>query len=365
MRILYLITKSERGGAQSVLRELLVAHKEKGDKVLLVSGSTGYLTEEAVLLGFEIKIISTLGNTFNPLSIFKTFRNLQHIARDFSPDVVSIHSSFAGFIGRLALGRKYPTIFTAHGIAFTQGAPLWRKPIAIVAEFIAARFCKKIIAVSENDRKNIKKFLLLRDEKVVTVYNGVSIEEAVSANKTNSVVFVGRLVPPKQPEVLVRALYILKSKGIELPKISIIGDGAQRSDLEKLIKKLGLSAYVHMMGECDGSLVRKTLRESSVFVLPTLWEGFPMTILEAMAEGCAVLASDVGGISEAVNSDVGLVLPRDSSPKVWAENIEKIFSDKQALQKMGENALIRVKNNFSKEKMIQKTFEVYENVIRK
>ena len=365
MRILYLITKAERGGAQSVLWELLLAHKEKGDNVLLISGSNGYLIDQAISFGFETKIISTLGNTFNPLSIFKTFKNLQHIARDFCPDVVSIHSSFAGFIGRLALGRKYPTIFTAHGIAFTEGAPLWRKPIAIVAEFIAARFCKKIIAVSENDRKNIKKFLLLRDEKIVTVHNGVSVEEGVSANKTNSIVFVGRLVPPKQPEVLVYALYILRDKGVELPKLSIIGDGAQRSVLEKLIKNLDLSAYVHIMGECDANLVRKTLRESSVFVLPTLWEGFPMTILEAMSEGCAVIASDVGGISEAVNSDIGLVLPRDSSPKVWAESIEKIFSDKQALQKMGESARDKVKNNFSKEKMIQKTFEVYENVIRK
>lgn len=363
MRILYLITKAERGGAQSVLRELLVAHKEKGDQVLVVSGSRGYLVDEAIKHGFNIKIVSTLGNTFNPFSIIRTFRDIRKIAKDFSPQIISCHSSFAGFIGRLALGRKYPTVFTAHGIAFTKGAPLWRKPIAIVAEFIASRFCKKIIAVSENDKKNIKKFLLLRDEKVITVYNGVSVEENISTEKTNSIVFVGRLVPPKQPEVLIQAFHILKNKGVELPKLSIIGDGTQRPDLEILIKKLELSAHVHMMGECDSSIVRKTLRESSVFVLPTLWEGFPVTILEAMSEGCVVLASDVGGISEAVSSDVGVLVPRDSSPEIWAEVLEKILSDKPALQKMGENARIRVKNNFSKDLMISKTFEVYENIV--
>ena len=365
MRILYLITKAERGGAQSVLHELLLSHKEKGDQVLLVTGGEGYLVDEAIKYGFEVHVSSKLGNTFNPFSILQTYLDLRVVAKEFNPEIISVHSSFAGFIGRLALGRKYPTIFTAHGIAFTKGAPLWRKPIAIVAEFIASRFCKKIIAVSENDRKNIKKFLLLRDEKVVTVYNGVTVVDNISTEKTNSIVFVGRLVPPKQPEVLIRALHILKNKGVELPKLSIIGDGAQRPDLEILIKKLDLSAHVHMMGECDGSLVRKTLRESSVFVLSTLWEGFPMTILEAMAEGCAVLASDVGGISEAVSSDVGVLIPRDSSSEIWAEVLEKIFSDKPALQKMGELGHERVKNNFSKDLMISKTFKVYENVIRK
>lgn len=162
MKLLYVITKAERGGAQSVLLELLTAHKDRGDTVLLVCGSNGFLVEKAKDLGIRAIVISTLSNTFNPFSIYRTFSRLRIIAKQFSPEVVSCHSSFAGFIGRLALGSNHKTVFTAHGIAFTQGAPSWRKPIAVVAEFIASFFCERIITVSENDKKTLKKFLFFR-----------------------------------------------------------------------------------------------------------------------------------------------------------------------------------------------------------
>lgn len=365
MRVLYLITKSERGGAQSVLLELLHAHKEKGDEVLLVCGSYGFLVEEAKKLGFEVRAVRTLGNTFNPIMIWHTFSRLRKIARNFSPDIVSCHSSFAGFIGRLALGKKYKTIFTAHGIAFTSGAPLWRKPIAIVAEFVASFFCEKIIAVSKNDERTLRKFLFIRGKKVVTIHNGVSIPANIAFPKINSdtIVFVGRLVAPKDPKILIHALDILKRGGDFVPKLLLIGNGPQRLHLESLITFFKLQDRIQVLGECDQSTIKEILRDSSLFVLPTKWEGFPMTILEAMAGGMAIIASDVGGIGEAVTEDIGVLLPRCANAEIWARNIKKILSDKQKLEQRGRNSYRSAMENFSKEMMISKTFEVYKEII--
>lgn len=367
MKILYLITKAERGGAQSVVADLLRAHKERGDSVVLVSGNYGYLIDESKTLGFEAKVLSSLGNTFNPFSIYKTYVLLRRFAKKISPDIVSCHSSFAGIVGRIALGRRYKTIFTAHGIAFTQGAPLWRKPVAILAEFVASRFCEKIIAVSENDKKTMKRFLLLGDKKIVTVHNGVDVPVDISFPKKDhfSITFIGRLVLPKNPFILIDALDILKRGGDKMPHLHIVGNGKQFSDLEKMTRDLSLGEYVTFEGECDKLKVRSILRETSLFVLPTKWEGFPITILEAMAEGCAVLASDVGGIKEAVKSEVGVLLPRCANAEVWANNIKKILMNKESLDRMQQSAYMSAKNNFSKGMMIEKTFKIYDDVVGK
>ncbi len=361
MRILYFITKAERGGAQSVVLELLREHKNRGDEVLLVSGKEGFLLNEAKSMGMSFSVVPTLGNTFNPLKIIKTFFELRKIAKSFSPDTVSIHSSFAGIVGRLALGKKYKTIFTAHGIAFTSGAPAWRKPIAIVSEFLASRFCHKIIAVSEKDRQTILKKLLLREDKVVTIHNGVFVPETVDFSiKKKNIVFVGRLFPPKTPEVLVDAIKILKDEMDVVPNLVVIGDGEKRKILEEKIKQHSMENYVHMMGECGEDIIRKTLSDSSVFCLPTLWEGFPMTIVEAMASGCAVLASDVGGIAEAVDESVGTLIPRGASAKVWAEKIKEVLQDENKLREMSKNAHEKAKREFNRDLMVSKVFSLYE-----
>ncbi len=361
MKILYLITKAERGGAQSVVLELLREHKKRGDEILLVSGSSGFLLNEAKGMGFSVSVVTTLGNTFNPLNIIKTFFELRKIAKNFSPDIVSIHSSFAGIVGRFALGKKYKTIFTAHGIAFTSGAPAWRKPIAIASEFLASRFCHKIIAVSEKDRQTILKKLLLKEDKVVTVHNGVFVPETIDFSmKKKNIVFVGRLFPPKTPEILVEAIKILKDEMEVAPNLIVIGDGEKRKILEEKIKQYSLESCVHMMGECGEDMVRKILSESHVFCLPTLWEGFPMTIIEAMASGCVVLASDVGGIGEAVDESVGAIISRGANPKVWADNIKRILQDENKLQEMSKSSHEKAKREFDRDLMVSKVFSLYE-----
>ncbi|MCA9353490.1 glycosyltransferase family 4 protein [Candidatus Nomurabacteria bacterium] len=363
MKVLYLITKSELGGAQSVVFELLSAHKEKGDNVLLVSGQDGWLCDRAREFGFEVEILGGIRRTFNPIVILSVMRSLRKVAKKFSPEIVSCHSSFAGIIGRFSLGLKYSTVFTAHGIAFTGGAPLWRKPIAFIMEWKASFFCKKIIAVSRNDQKLLQKLPLINPGKVELIYNGVEVPSFVekTQNEIPKLTFVGRLALPKTPEKVIEAVRILEKKYERRVEVEIIGDGPDMEDIKDLVEGMSLSDRVFLLGALDRRSVLQKLTQSSVFVLPTLWEGFPMTILEAMASGTPVIASDVGGIKEAVSSEVGILIPRNADADVWAEAINEIL-DKD-LREMGNKAREVVNSKFSKEIMINKVFEVYSGVL--
>ena len=160
---------------------------------------------------------------------------------------------------------------------------------------------------------------------------------------------------------MIEAVRILEKKYERRVEVEIIGDGPDMEDIKDLVEGMSLSDRVFLLGALDRRSVLQKLTQSSVFVLPTLWEGFPMTILEAMASGTPVIASDVGGIKEAVSSEVGILIPRNADADVWAEAINEIL-DKD-LREMGNKAREVVNSKFSKEIMINKVFEVYSGVL--
>ena len=118
----------------------------------------GFLEEKCSELGAVFYPNIYFKNSFSPFSLLKGHAQIKKVFRDFSPDLVSCHSSFAGFLGRIAVCKNVPTIFTAHSWAFTDGASFWRKAVAIIAERFAARYTAKIICVSEFDKNLALKY---------------------------------------------------------------------------------------------------------------------------------------------------------------------------------------------------------------
>ena len=366
MRILYIITKSEAGGAQTHIYQLSKYFIEKGNKVAIMSYPGGWLEEEAKKLGVKFYPNKYFSNIPDPIRIFKAMKEIRKVVKDFKPDLVGCHSTAAGFLGRMAVRNKIPTTFTAHGWAFTEGAPFLRKCLAILIEKIAGKFCSKIICVSDFDRNLALKYKIASPNKITVVHNGVEVSAEQTRNHTQNrreikIVFVGRLAQPKDPLLLLESFNSLSFELKDRTQISIIGEGPKRKELEKFIKENRLEEKVKLLGSISREKVFEVLKNSDIFVLISNWEGFPYTIIEAMSFGLAIIASEVGGIKEAVNESCGILIKRGDKEGI-KNALGRLLKNPSLIKEMGERGKEKVKEEFSLEKMLRETEKVYKSV---
>ncbi len=365
MKIFYLITKSETGGAQTHIYQLSKYFSEKKDEVAVMSSPGGWLEKEVKKLKIKFYPNEYLSNTLNPIKNFLAIKKIKEAISDFKPDLVSCHSTKAGFLGRLAIRNKIPTIFTAHGWGFTSGAPFWRK-LLILCEKLVSQFCQRIICVSEFDKQLALKYKISQPEKAIVIHNGVEINEIQNLNQFKippiKIIFLGRLAKPKDPLLLLKAFSEISPHLKRDVEVFIIGDGPQKKEIEKFLKqqKECFLEKVKLLGELPREEIFELLKRSQIFVLTSHWEGFPRSILEAMTYGLAIIASDVGGVKEIIE-DCGILIKRNDK-KGLKESLFKLLKSPQLIQEMGEKARQKVKENFSLEKMLKKTEEIYSDL---
>lgn len=382
MKIFYIITKSERGGAQTHIAQLskhfLEEKKEIGPssskrsqspaEIAVMSYPGGWLERHVKKMGGTFYPNPHLSNSINPFQDFKAVSKIKKAVEEFQPDLVSIHSTKAGFLGRLALKNKVPVVFTAHGWGFSEGVSIFRKYIIILVEKLASRFCSCIICVSEFDKQMALEHKIAPEDKLVTIYNGIEVEESPSPGSSKQksrscirIVFIGRFSKQKDPLLLLKAFRDLREDLKKNVEVSIIGEGPRKPFLERFIKDNQLKE-VELMGSLSRERVKNILGKSDIFVLTSNWEGFPYSVLEAMSYGLAVVASDVGGVSEIVGNKVGILIKRGDKNSL-ENNLEKLIEDSKLRNQLGEKAFNRVKEKFSLERMLKKTEKVYRSVL--
>lgn len=385
MKIFFLVTKSEIGGAQVYIYQLAKYFIGQENKLALMAYPNGWLEKKAKEL--EIKFYSNhfLSNNLNPLLGLKTMKEIKKAVFDFQPDLISCYSTAAGFWGRLAIKNKIPTIFTVHGWGFAEGTPFWRK-LVIFAEKIAAKFCSKIICVCQSDKNLALKYRIASSEKIIVIHNGVEINNKFSIfnhnpfinglgpalskkgggfqflNKKIKIVFVGRLNEPKDPLLLLKAFNELKKELKDKAEISIIGEGKKRKKIEEFIKNNHLENNVKLLGELPREKVFEILSQGNIFVLISNYEGFPLTILEAMSFGLAIVASNVGGVKEVIDDSCGILVEKGDKEGLKTA-LEKLLKNPEFISNLGKNAQNRVKEKFSLEKMLKETEKIYFEIL--
>jgi len=364
MRILYIITKSGVGGAQTHVLQLSRYCSSRGDKVLVMAHPGGWLEKELEKNGIDFYPNRFFANRLNPFLALGTMKEIKKVVDDFQPDLISCHSTAAGFWGRLAVRNKVPTIFTAHGWSFTEGTPRWRRYPAILAERFAARYADKIICVSDFGRQLAISYKVAEEEKLAVVHNGVELVENKGEKPEGriKIVFIGRLSKQKDPELFLQALNELSEKVRKKVEVLIVGDGKKRKKLRKFIKKHRLEENAKLLGRLERGKIFEILQGAHIFILTSHYEGFPRTILEAMSCGLAVIATDVGGVSEAVDKDCGILVKRGDRKQV-VEALTSLIERPELVSAMGKRARQKVEENFSLRKMCEKTYEVYEQVL--
>jgi glycosyltransferase involved in cell wall biosynthesis len=220
----------------------------------------------------------------------------------------------------------------------------------------------KFVGVSDFVRDRARMEMHLRHQNAVTIYNGVDLHRFAPAAGTPAEAFqiicVANLIPEKGLEVAIRALAVLS-----LPhyRLVVVGDGPNRDRLEHLAEELAVQRQIAFVGLRDD--VHLLLRESHVFVHPAIWsEAFGLTITEAMASGCPIVASRVGAIPELVNhgEDGLLVCPGD--PDELAHAVRLLHDDPELAGRLARNARRRVELKFSLERCVQDHIDLIERV---
>lgn len=359
MKLLYVITLAEHGGAQAHVRTLLAAARERAE-VALATSSEGWLTQEARSMGVPVFLVPELVQPLSPTKDVRAVLTLCRLFRRLGPDVVHLHSSKAGLLGRVAARLAgVQAVFTAHGWAFTEGASANRRRLAIWLERLAAPLAARIIAVSSYDTTLAARCRVGRDGQVLTVHNGIpSLTRRVETTATPlcRVVMTARFAPPKDQCALIRA--VVQVPGVHL---TLIGDGELLPEAQALAARLGVQDRVTFLGA--RSDVPELLSQADVFALISHYEGFPISILEAMRAGLPVIASDVGGVREAVQPDVtGLLVPRaDGAALVTA--LHALAADPQRRRAMGAASRERFETHFTQETMLDATWGIYLDVL--
>lgn len=307
-KILFIITKSNWGGAQRYVYDLATAAATLGHEVCVAYGESGALTQKLSAAGIPTREVPGLARDLGLARDFRALSSLRHLFREWQPDVTHINSSKAGVLGTLAAHLEHvPRImFTVHGWPFLEKRNLLWRLTALLGSWSTALFAHVVIVVSKNDLR-IGKRMPLCKHKMRLVYNGIVLPPLGSGDVIRDAFppgvkitgTIGELTKNKnQLSLLVRA------KNEPTLYVAIVGEGEERPNLEAYIRAEGLGDRVRLFGFMSAPEV---LRGFDTFALPSTKEGLPYVLLEAKAAGLPITATRVGGVGEILDtSDMSL-----------------------------------------------------------
>jgi glycosyltransferase involved in cell wall biosynthesis len=283
--------------------------------------------------------------------------------RRLRPDVVHLNSSKAGVLGRIAAftARVPVRIFTAHGWAFKAAAGFDSR-LYLLADRAVEPVTSMVICVSENERRAGLAAGVCTEERSIVIRNAVEVGAAPSRNRGDQppvqVVSVGRLAPPKDFSTLVAAVAQLPEGRAHL---RVFGDGPLRGELEQQTRALGVDDSVEFSGEVPD--VRPRLEDADVFVLSSLSEGMPVSILEAMAAGLPVVASAVPGLEEVVvEGETGFLAPPGDAAAL-AARLCQLVDDPALRISFGSAGRARAEERFSLPAWREAHFSLYRSLL--
>jgi len=352
------------GGAQAHVRDIANGQKKSKHTIYLMAGG-GKNDHKSFEEGKIHQIFSShLIRNLNVLSDIKAVFEIRKVVKKIRPDILAIHSSKAGIIGRVvgwSLG--IPTVFTVHGWSFTEGIPIKKKRAYILIEKAIGLISDGVITVSEYDKRLALQYRVLPEKKIVTIHNGVHdiVDKRVEQiDERPKIIMVARFSPPKKQLQFLKALSCLTDLRWEM---YFVGEGELLKEAQKFVVDEGLSDRVYFWGNRND--VAELLYKSHLFVLLSDWEGLPLSILEAMSCGLPIVASDVGGVKEAVIQSInGFVIPRDDDADL-INKLTLLLTDSSMRIKMGKESRILYEKNFTFDLMHEKTLAYYKQVIQK
>lgn len=368
LKILQLITELDVGGAEKVLLSLV--KKLNRDKYMVMVAylkGEGRLAEDFRNAGIEVFDLR-MRNRMASGAVIRLYRLLKRE----NIKILHTHLIQADICGFLAgkMAGVPVIISTKHNPDEFRK----RRSIPVWLDGIFANRSDKIIAVSNAVRDFLIKWERISEDKFTVIHNGVDLDDfnlkesasatSITAKKkelgidssSQVVGSIGRLDEQKGHRFFLEAIpEILKR--VQRVKFLIVGDGPLRSKLEKLSEKLKISQNVIFTGIRHD--VPEILAIMDVFVLPSIFEGFGIVLLEAMAMERAVVASKVGGIPEIVDDGLTGILIKPANPPEIANSVITLLKNPEKAKQIGETGRKRVKETFSADSMVKRVETLY------
>jgi glycosyltransferase involved in cell wall biosynthesis len=374
-KIIYLITKSNFGGAQKYVYELAVAAKERGCEVIVACGGTGekqaklgLLAEKLTAANIRITPIPHFMRNMSPDDDFTAFFEVRRLLKEERPDILHVTSSKAGAIGALAgrMARVPRIIFTSHGLTIDETwRPLWQRALIYIGTWLTIWWSHATIMISKETNHRAR-YMPIVGRKVHYIKNGVSPVDFYNKEDARRelglnvapghtlIGGIGELHQNKNWNVAIQTMAMLPPQ----TELAIIGSGEEYDSLHHHIEKFNVTNRVKLLGYIPDAV--RYLRAFDIFILPSKKEGLPYVILEAGLAGLPVVASDLPGIRDIIDSgEQGFLV--EPTTKLLSTSIEMLVRDEGMRRRLGAGLQERVMDKFSIHTMIDKTFALYSS----
>ena len=369
-KVLYIVTKSNWGGAQRHVFDLALSMSTTGYDVAVALGGNGELVTQLSTAGIRTISIPDLGRDVSITKDWHSFTDLWKIIKSERPEILHLHSPKAAGLGAFAgrlLGVK-KIIYTVHGWAFNENRPPYQKALIAGMSWFTIMLSHKIVTLSRYETKQTDNFPFAT-KKIAFIPLGIKaqtfyskkhavafLEKHLGISLTKKIVIgtISELHPNKGLTFLIEALRDIKADNV---LTIIIGGGDQRELLEQKIKDSGLEGKVYLAGFVPNA--SDYLKAFDIFTLTSLKEGLPYAILEAGLAGIPCIASSVGGIPEMIDDMHSGILIRPQQSLEILHSIEFYIKHPTIRKEYGTHLKTGITEKFSIDAMVAATKELY------
>lgn len=368
IRVLQCIRQGQIGGGETHLVTLVENMDKSIYEPVVLSFTDGPMIKKLISMNITTHVI----HSEKPFDL-RVWKKVATLLVEEEIDVVHCHGTRAiSNVFKAAKSLNLPIIYSIHGWSFHDDQPRYIKKIKILCEHFLTSRADVNIAVSESNRASGT--AVIKSFKAVVINNGINqqkfnpgknfknIREEINVNNSAIlIIFIARFTAHKQPLSLIKAFAIaLKSHpGLQL---LMVGEGDETAQANELVKRERIEDNIHFLPFRQD--VPDLLAAADIFVLPSLWEGLPIGLIEAMSMGKAVIATNVDGSREIVKNDYsGLLIETDNLVANLTKAILDLAGSKSLREKLSNNALKTVSLNFNAAKMTKKIEKVYEGLL--
>jgi len=376
-KLLYVITQPEWGGAQRYVFDLATSLKDEFD----ITVATGRVENSRELLdkleaeNIKTHVFQNLVRKIRPWTDFQAFLEITLFLNSNKFDIVHLNSTKAGVIGSFCanLNNIKKILYTAHGWAFNEPLPFWKKKFYKITERISAKSTTKIITLSrlETEIGTLEK--IAPADKFVQIYHGIKPSEIFDRKESIKQINEKFNLNLQDDEVIIGSVAnFYKTKGLKYlvtswrdivqkfpkSKLVIFGEGKLKSILEQQIAKNQLQNSIFLPGSLKNA--KKYLKAFNIFILPSVKEGLPYVILEAMNAELPIIATRVGGIPEIIENNVNGLLISPADPDEIIDAVLTLLNNPSLTNQLSQKAKQILDEKFNFEKMIDETSRLYK-----
>ena len=360
LRAFHIMADGSAGGGPTVVRTLCDHMTDYGVRPSIVTQVDSHLEAQARAAGIETFTL----DFSRQADVFKLRGQLRSLFKRERPDIVQAHGVRSVFPAML-LGRRSrpPVVYTVHGFHHQKKPPLPRLLGREIERFCIARVDHTVF-VAKADLQRAKDERLLREGRYDLIYNGVTAPADLlqpSTQRSFDIAFVGRLHRQKDPLILPDILLAMRPRR---PSMLIVASGELEAALRAKIRSAGVEDQVTLMPAMPRTSALAKLAQAQVFILPSLWEGLPVALGEAMLLHVAVVASAIPGNMEIVKDGVTGLLAPAGDASAFAACINRLLDSDEERHAMTARAAAAVAEKFSAGRQAEAHFQIYEALAR-